>query len=254
VRIIISPAKKMNRDTDSMAVRGLPAFMDETRLLTREIQKLSLKEARALWQCNEKLAELNYERFQNMDLEKALTPAVLAYEGLQYQHMAPAIFTDAAFAYIEEHLRILSGFYGVLKPLDGVTPYRLEMKAQLPVDGKKNLVDFWGDKLYREVIHGDRTILNLASKEYADTIEKYLKPGDHFITVYFGELSDGSVRQKGTFAKMARGEMARFMAERNITEPEEIRDFCELGLRYSEALSDDSRYIFLKDPETAKEA
>ena len=106
MRIIISPAKKINVDTDTYRVTGLPMFLEDTKQLMQEIRGLSYSEAKALWKCNEKLAELNYQRFQDMDLEHGLTPAVLTYEGLQYQHMAPDIFTEEALFYIEEHLRI----------------------------------------------------------------------------------------------------------------------------------------------------
>ena len=147
MKIIISPAKKMNVDTDSFDIRGLPEFLKHTRILEEKIRSLSLAQAKALWKCNDKLAELNYTRFKNMDLAQGLTPAVMSYEGLQYQHMAPGVLTSQAISYIEKHLRILSGFYGLLRPFDGVTPYRLEMQAGLAVNGYKNLYDFWGDRL-----------------------------------------------------------------------------------------------------------
>ena len=247
MKIIISPAKKMNTDTDFPAAPGIPVFLEKTRALMQAVRKLSPAEAKAVWKCNDKLAELNYRRFQSMDLERGLTPAVLSYEGLQYQHMAPAVFSETALQYIEEHLRILSGFYGVLKPFDGVTPYRLEMQAKLSVNGKKDLYDFWGDSLYRELTKdGDKTIVNLASKEYSKAVEKYLSPEDRFITVEFGELTEGKVKQKGTFAKMARGEMVRFMAENQVEDVEKLRDFQGLGLSYCGKLSDDSRYVFVK--------
>ena len=123
--------------------------------------------------------------------------------------MMPVVFTSSAMDYVREHLRILSGFYGVLSPFDGVTPYRLEMQAALSVGGSGNLYEFWGDRLYRAVLDEDRTILNLASKEYSKAVEKYLQPEDRLITIVFGELADGRVKQKGTLAKMARGEMVR---------------------------------------------
>lgn len=95
--------------------------------------------------CSDKIAELNFLRFQEMKLERNLTPAVLSYEGIQYQYMAPKVFTQNAWDYIQENLWILSAFYGVLKPLDGVTPYRLEMQAKARVNGSKNLYEFWGN-------------------------------------------------------------------------------------------------------------
>lgn len=102
-----------------------------------------------------------------MDLRRRLTPAVLAYDGIQYRHMAPGVFTDGEFRYIEEHLRILSGFYGMLRPLDGVTPYRLEMQAKLSGEGFGSLYEFWGGRLAAQLAGETKVILNLASKEYS---------------------------------------------------------------------------------------
>lgn len=247
MKIIISPAKKMNVDRDTYCVSGLPVFLEKTELLLEAIQKLSFQEAQSLWKCNEKLAQLNYQRFREMQLRQMLTPAVLSYEGIQYQHMAPKVFTESALEYMEETLRILSGFYGILKPFDGVTPYRLEMQAKLSVIGKKDLYDFWGDALYRQLTAEDNTIVNLASREYAKAIEKYLAPGIRFLTVEFGEQKDGRIKQKATLAKMARGEMVRFMAENKIREPEGIRDFRELGFHYEETLSTREKYVFVTE-------
>lgn len=151
MKIIISPAKKMNVDTDTFEIDGLPEFIDDAEILMERIRALSFSEAKALWKCNDKLALLNYERFQKMDLKRSLTPAVISYEGLQYQHMAPGVFTTEALSYIGEHLRILSGFYGLLRPFDGVTPYRLEMQAALSVKGYKDLYDFWDGRLYEKL-------------------------------------------------------------------------------------------------------
>ena len=125
MRIIISPAKKMNVDTDTFACQGLPVFIEKAETLKEYIKSLSYEEVKKLWGCNDKLAKLNYQRFQEMDLKKGLTPALISYEGIQYQYMAPEVFSEKEWAYVQEHLRILSGFYGALKPLDGVTPYRL---------------------------------------------------------------------------------------------------------------------------------
>lgn len=244
-QIIISPAKKMNIDTDSFAVDGMPQFLKDTKVLMHEIQAMTLAEARALWKCNDSLAELNFQRFRNMDLEHQLTPAVMAYEGLQYQHMAPRVLTRGALSYIAEHLRILSGFYGLLRPFDGVTPYRLEMQAGLAVGECRDLYEFWGDRLYRSITCDGRTIVNLASREYSQCIEKYITDEDTWITVEFGELIDGKVKQKGTLAKMARGEMVRFLAENNIHSLEGIKEFRELGFKYCEELSDGGKYVFL---------
>ena len=250
MKIIISPAKKMNIDTDTLAFKSMPVFLSETEELLAWMRRLTFAEAKAVWKCNDKIAEQNYRRFQEMDLERNLTPAVIAYEGIQYQYMAPAVFGGAQTDYIQEHLRILSGFYGVLKPFDGVTPYRLEMQAKASEAG--DLYKFWGDKLYREVAGEEKDgglILNLASKEYSKCIEKYLTPEDTYVTVVFGELADGKVKQKGTLAKMARGEMVRYLAENKVEDPERIKGFDRLGYCFEETLSNEKEYVFLKHGE-----
>lgn len=247
MKIIISPAKKMNMDTDTFPVSGLPEFIEDTKILMQAVRALTCAQAKDLWKCNDKLAQLNYERFQTMNPEKALTPAVLSYEGLQYQHMAPAVFTTGALSYIAGHLRILSGFYGLLKPFDAVVPYRLEMQAALSVNGSRNLYEFWSHRLYQSLPDEDRIIVNLASKEYARCIEKYIMPKDRFITIEFGQMINGKIRQKGTLAKMARGEMVRFMAENQIEDLEDIKQFHALGFSFSEKRSDRDRYVFLRN-------
>ncbi len=244
MRIIISPAKKMKVDTDTFSYQGLPAFLEETAVLMNWVQALSYSEARELWGCNDKIAELNFDRFRHMSLKENLTPALASYEGIQYQYMAPEVFSKEAWKYVQEHLRILSGFYGVLKPLDGVTPYRLEMQAKAGVGGAKDLYGFWKDKLYKEVRGSGEAIVNLASKEYSKCIERYLTEEDMYITCIFGEEKDGKIIQKGTKAKMARGEMVRFLAENKIEEPEGMKTFNRLGYRYREKLSSDREYIF----------
>lgn len=246
MKIIISPAKKMNVDTDTFAWKSLPVFLEKTEILMDWVKSLSFEEAKKLWSCNDKLAELNFRRFGEMDLKKNLTPALVSYEGIQYQYMAPLVFTEQGWEYVQEHLRILSGFYGVLKPFDGVTPYRLEMQAKAQVKEAKNLYDFWGEILYNEIIDEDRTIINLASKEYSKCVEKFLKPEDTYITCIFGEKKDGKVIQKGTQAKMARGEMVRYMAENRLETTEELKNFGHLDYHFSEELSTPNEYIFLK--------
>lgn len=249
MKIIISPAKKMNVDTDTFIADEIPEFIEDAGILMRAIKAMTLAEAKALWKCNDKLAGLNYERFKDMDLERALTPALMAYEGLQYQHMAPKVFTNDALSYVAEHLHILSGFYGILRPFDKVTPYRLEMQAKLSVNGYRDLYDFWGDRLYKSLLKNDKIIINLASKEYSQCIEQYITRDDTFLTIEFGELTGGKVRQKGTLAKMARGEMVRFLAENQIEDLEQIKEFHELQFSYAEELSDKKKYVFIRKEE-----
>lgn len=245
MKIIISPAKKMNVNTDDLPVRDLPAFLDRAEILKEWIRSLSFEDQKKLWACSEKIARQNHERFLHMDLRKTLTPALLSYDGIQYLYMAPAVFEDGELGYVQEHLRILSGFYGLLKPMDGVVPYRLEMQAKVTVGGVRNLYEFWDDLLYREVMDESRIVINLASKEYSKCVENYLQPGDRFITCVFGEPVNGKIVQKGVYAKMARGDMVRFLAERNARDPEEMKEF-DRGYRFDEGLSAEDLYVFLK--------
>ena len=247
MRIIISPAKKMKVDTDSFPYRELPVFLSNTEEICGELQSMSYEELKKLWKCNDQIAQLNVRRLREMDLLGRLTPAVLAYEGIQYQYMAPGVFTDQEFGYIQEHLRILSGFYGILRPFDGVTPYRLEMQAKLKIGACKDLYAYWGDRLAQTLCAESNCILNLASREYSICVSKYLPDTARFITCVFGEENDGKVIEKGTMCKMARGEMVRFMAQYQIENPDQIKSFDRLNYRFDESRSDDSTYIFLHD-------
>lgn len=244
MRIIISPAKKMNTDTDSLKVRGLPCFLSRTERLYTVLENMGYDELKKLWKCNDSIAKLNFERLKSMDLKEGLTPAILAYEGIQYQYMSPGVFTEKEYEYAEQHLRILSGFYGILKPFDGVTPYRLEMQAKLKVDGAKDLYGYWGRDIADRLFAETDCIINLASKEYSVCVSRYLTEGKRFITCVFGEEKDGKIIEKGTKCKMARGEMVHFLAHNNITDPERIKGFSGLNYSFSEKYSDENTYTF----------
>ena len=130
--------------------------------------------------------------------------------------------------------------------MDGVVPYRLEMQAKATVEGHANLYDFWGDALYHEVMDESRTLVNLASKEYSKAVERWLQPEDRYLTCVFGELEGGRVVQKGVYAKMARGEMVRYLANARAEEPEAMRDFSWSGYAFDESRSDDRTYVFVR--------
>ena len=187
MRIIISPAKQMRTDTDTFACTEMPVFLEKTAILKDWISSLSFDEQKKLWVCNDKIAKQNAARFADMDLKSSLTPALLAYDGIQYTYMAPAVFEDGQVTYVQEHLRILSGFYGVLKPMD-----------------------------------------------------------DRCITCVFGELVNGKVVQKGVYAKMARGEMVRFMAGIQAEKPEQIKNFDWSGYQFDEGRSSEMEYVFVR--------
>ncbi len=249
MRIIISPAKKMRVDTDSLPWRELPCFLPKTEKILERLRAMTETELQTLWKCNDKIARQNIERLRNMELRSGLTPAILAYEGIQYQYMAPGVFTDGELEYIQEHLRVLSGFYGILCPFDGVNPYRLEMQAKLQIEDKKDLYAYWGDAIAEQLFAETDCILNLASKEYSVCVSKYLPESIRMITCVFGEKVNGKIAEKGTMCKMARGEMVRYMAEHTIKELESVKAFNRLGFSYSEMDSDENRYVFLRGTE-----
>lgn len=248
MKIILSPAKKMNVDTDSFSPEALPQFLPETEKLLAALRALSPAGLQALWRCNDSIAALNVERLRNMDLERNLTPAVMSYEGIAYRFMAPGVMERRELRYLRDHLRILSGFYGLLRPFDGVTPYRLEMGAKLSVGGAKDLYAFWGGKLAAALAGETGTVLDLASKEYSRAVLPHLPPSVRVVTCVFGELKGDKVIEKGTLCKMARGEMVRWLAGGGITRPEEVRAFDRLGYVFSPERSNETTFVFLAEP------
>ena len=246
MRIIIAPAKKMRADPDSLAPAGLPDFLPETEVLCAALRSMDPAALQRLWRCNDRIAALNVRRLEEMDLRRNLTPAILAYEGIQYQYMAPGVFSQGEYDYVQTHLRILSGFYGLLRPFDGVTPYRLEMQAKLAVGGARDLYGFWGDRLARRLFAETDLILNLASKEYSLCVSRFLEPSVRFVTCVFGQEKDGKVLEQGTQCKMARGEMVRYLAETGAETLEAVRGFDRLDYRFSPAHSDEETLVFLR--------
>ena len=224
MQIIISPAKKMRVDNDDIGAACLPVFLSKTEELLTALRTLDYKGLQKLWQCNDAIAELNYNRLQRMDLRRNLTPAVFSYDGLQYQHIAP----------------------NVLSAFDGVVPYRLEMQARLACGGAKNLYAFWGSSLYDELVKNDNEVLNLASKEYSKAVEPYVTDKIRFVTCVFGSLQNGKIKVKATEAKMARGEMVRRCAEENVQHIDEVKKFTVNGYSFAGELSGANEFVFLK--------
>ncbi len=261
---IISPAKKMVDAADSFAWRDMPCFLPQTCELLEAMRALSYDEAKALWKCSDALAELNYERVQSMDpaCAAACTPAAFSYEGIQYQNMAPQVMTQGQLDYLQRHLRILSGFYGVLRPFDAVVPYRLEMQAKLAVGGARDLYGYWGSRLYEALAAdiaqqegdaaGERTIVNLASVEYAKAVLPHAKAaakagGDVCVTTcLFGTPRAGKLAQRSTEAKAARGTFVRWCAENAIGRVEDFRRFDAAGYAFDQELSTNDTFVFVK--------
>lgn len=276
MKILISPAKTMVVDEDTFCVKQLPMLLEEARRLTACLKELDAESLKKLWGCSEKLYEENAARLRETDAElsRNLTPALIAYEGIQYQYLSPKTLEGDALYYLEKHLRILSGLYGVLRPMDGIVPYRLEMQAKLAAFGEKNLYGFWENKLYDALCDmyqpktaqgekpgiGQRTelvrrqtdglvLFNLASKEYAKAIEPYLQKKDRMVTCFFYEEQNGTCKQKATLAKMARGEMTRFLAQQQAETPEAAKEFHSLGFAFCPGRSNETEFVFIKKNE-----
>ena len=242
----------MKIDNDAFAHKQMPVFIEKTERILSYLKTLNYGELKKIWKCSDNLAKLNFDRIQKMDLYDNLTPAIGSFQGLQYQYMEAGVFTYKELDYIEKHLRILSGFYGILRPFDGVVPYRLEMQSKFTDWEYKTLYEFWGEKIAKDISSESDCIINLASKEYSDSIIKHLSPEVKVIDCTFGEIIEGRVIEKATFIKMARGEIVRFMAENEIEKAEDIKRFDSLGYVYKEELSDDNSYVFIKPLEKEK--
>ena len=247
MRILISPAKQMIPDPDTLAPVSQPRFLPEARLLLETLRQKSDRELQSLWKTNDALTAENIQRVRTMDLTRNLTPALFCYHGIQYQYLGPSALEDAPLAWLSEHLRIGSGFYGLLRPLDGIVPYRLEMQARLAAGPFRDLYEFWGGDLAEDLSQGTDCVLDLASKEYSMCISRHLRPGIRLLTCVFGEEQGNRVVEKGTLCKMARGEMVRFLAERAAPSPEVLTAFDRLDFHYHPELSTPDRPVFLKE-------
>lgn len=248
MKIIISPAKKMQDATNDFEVQSRPQYFEKTKQLFEWLQQLSYPQLKTIWQCSDKLAQLNYQRLRGSQLDKHLTPALFSYVGLQYSAMAPDLLEAPALAYLSQNLRILSGLYGILAPFDGIIQYRLEMGAKLGTD-RPDLYQYWGADLYQSLYATKEPVINLASKEYSKAIERYLQPGDVFITVEFKEFDEKRQKyvQKATYAKQARGQFVRYLAQNQVETLEQIKEFKELGYHFEQAASTANKYVFLKE-------
>lgn len=248
LRFIISPAKGMREVDAAPRPAHAPALLDRARQVAAALRALSPDEARALWRCSERLASLSYERLERMDLDRAGTAAIASFEGIQYAHLAAGVMTESQLAWLDGHVRILSGLYGVLRPLDGVVPHRLEMQARLAVAGCPDLYAFWGGSIYdRLAAEGCELIVNVASVEYARAVTPYVREGGpRVLTCLFGTMREGRLRQQATEAKAARGTFVRWCAERRPAGPNELAGFAERGYALDEGRSDDGTLVFAR--------
>ncbi|MEM7240558.1 MAG: peroxide stress protein YaaA [Pseudomonadota bacterium] len=245
---VISPAKKLNFDPVEGVADSAPIFQDRANELASLAKKLSVAKLRDMMKISEDLAKLNKERF--MAFSDAPDPrstkqAGFAFAGDTYQGLQIESFDKRDLAYAQDHLRILSGLYGVLRPLDRIQPYRLEMGRRIKTKAGETLYDFWGSQIGTELdAKANGVIVNLASAEYFKSTGKGLT--SQVITPAFKEEREGGLKMIGFFAKKARGMMARYMVKNRIDQIEGLKGFDEEGYGFRADLSDDTQLVFTR--------
>jgi cytoplasmic iron level regulating protein YaaA (DUF328/UPF0246 family) len=241
MKIILSPAKKMEPADDSGYIMSKPLFESEANMLLEKLRSYDYDSLKAIFKASDKVCQPIYELYQAQKKGRTFEkyPAILTYSGIAFQYMAPGVLEDEALAYLQEHLLILSGLYGALRPMDSIGIYRLEM-AQKP---GVNLYEFWPDKL--APLFENETVLNLASKEYSKAVKGYANR----IDVRFEELDEKGYKEKGVYAKMARGAIVRFCAQNQIETVEQIKAFTDQGYKFDEQASSNTLYIFRRKPQ-----
>jgi uncharacterized protein len=252
--IVISPAKSLYENSPiHFDVSTEIDFLPEAAKIISVMKKKKPVQLAKLMDISPKLAELNFHRFQSWS--PLFTPenswqAILMFNGDVYQGLKAETFSAQEFEIAQQKLRILSGVYGLLKPLDRIQPYRLEMGTNLPVAGKKNLYDFWKAKITAKINHeleqtDQRLLINLASNEYFSAIDtKKLKA--RVITPSFKENKEGKFQMVSFFAKRARGLMCRFIIQNNISDPEEMKAFDWEGYYFNNQLSEENDWVFTR--------
>ena len=252
--IVISPAKKLDFTPASADLPMTPRrCAGETAELSKVTRQLSRADLRRLMSISEALADLNYERFQAFDNDTTdgAVQAVMAFAGDVYEGLKAREMSAEELAWAQNRLRILSGFYGLLRPLDAMHPYRLEMGTRLKTPRGNTLYDFWGDRISLRLNedaagHTEQSLINLASQEYFGAVDaKALKL--KVITPHFKERKDGVDKIISFHAKKARGSMARFIIENRIEDAEKIKQFDRDGYRFEASSSTESDWIFIRE-------
>ncbi len=254
---ILSPAKKLDFGPERLPVRTTKPQMladaGELMDVTRALSSVDLQELMGL---SKSLADLNHGRFQAFDTEhdrpSESRAAALAFRGDTYMGLQADSFDRDDLKFAQEHLRILSGLYGLLRPLDRIQPYRLEMGSKVATGRGKNLYEFWGEGIARAINRqakrsGARAIVNLASKEYFTAARPPLLEAQ-VITPTFKELRDGKPKMISFSAKRARGMMARHIIKHRLTDPTDMQSFADEGYRFNKKMSTDTDWIFLRKP------
>lgn len=242
---IVSPSKTMKEEKIKIQTTK-PKLISDSELLAEELKKYSVSDLEKLMGISEDLASLNFERFQNFSHAKEY-PALYLFRGDVFRGIDADTLTQEDVQYLNNHLRILSGLYGVLKPLDKMKPYRLEMGTKLKNNRGRDLYDFWGDQIKNRLEKDakDQILINLASKEYGKAA-KLNETSLHVYDVEFREHKNGSYPIIAFYAKIARGEMARFMAKNKVSHVNQLKEFNSSGYEFNEKLSKEKVLVFTR--------
>ncbi len=252
--IVISPAKTLDYDTPAKTQRFTePAYLEESQLLIERARRWSALDIAEVMQVSMKIAELNHERFA--EWHTPFTPenakqAVLAFKGDVYTGLEAESFSADDFAFAQKHLRILSGLYGLLRPLDLLQPYRLEMGRKVDTERGKNLYEFWGEQITEGLNKQLKALkspylINLASNEYFKAVKPKLLDGE-IITPEFKDWKNGQYKMMGVYAKKARGQLSRFVIQNQLTDPEAMKDFAVDGYGFNEEMSSGNKWVFTR--------
>lgn len=252
--IVLSPAKALNFDAPVNAPRATrPRLLGQSAELAALTQKLTRADLKRLMGISDNLADLNYQRFQNLQLKSSgegTKQAALAFNGEVYLGLDASTLGSDDLKFAQTHLRILSGLYGILRPLDAIEPYRLEMGTRLKNPRGASLYDFWGDHIANDLNrvlkdHGDKTVINLASNEYFRAVDKTTL-NHPVITPVFKEEKQGKLRQLMVYAKRARGLMARWAIEERLTDAQTLKKFSVGGYKFDPTGSDQTTWLYTR--------
>ncbi len=251
--VLLSPAKTLDFETGHAVPKVTqPVFLEESEKLVTVMRKKSRKDLMELMEISEDLAKLNVERFKDWSKEAhtkngEARPALFVFRGDVYQGLAAEDLSEDDLLWAQDHLRILSGLYGVLKPLDGILPYRLEMGRPVATRAGKNLYEFWDAKITEELNSANGTeesaVINLASNEYFSSVQKKKLTGEVISPVFQDQKGDKWMVMS-FFAKRARGMMARWIIENRVTDPAELTEFKASGYRYLKSESSAGKPVF----------
>ena len=252
--IVISPAKTLDYETPPVTkTRSQPAYLKDAKLLVERARQYSAQDIMDLMGVSSKIAELNVQRFANWKTPfntKNAKQAVLAFKGDVYTGLDAESFSEEDFQFAQEHLRILSGMYGLLRPLDLMQAYRLEMGRKVDTERGKNLYQFWGSKITEGLNKqlaalGSDCLINLASNEYFKSV-KIKELNAQVITPEFKDYKNGAYKMMGVYAKKARGMLSRYIIQHQITEPAKIKRFKQDGYAYNAELSQGNTWVFTR--------